>query len=124
MANGLWKGEDFKSELDTSPGVSSPRVPLTTLRFRRRRSRFRKSSFYEAPLTNKIPLKVFFFLFSLALLRIENFSEHALEALVFLLPAADPVGASGVNVITCHSAVWSADTEMLLFSTSLPRRDQ
>lgn len=39
---------------------------------------------------------------------------------MFLPPAVDPVGASGVNVITCHSAVWSADTEMLLFSTSLP----
>lgn len=41
---------------------------------------------------------------------------------VSCLPAAAPAGASGVNVITCHSAVWSGDTEMLLFSTSLPRR--
>lgn len=71
---GFGGGEDFKSEVDTLPGVSSARVPLTTLRFRRRRLRFRKSTFYEAPLTNKIPLKVFFslsfFFFSPALLRI------------------------------------------------------
>lgn len=39
---------------------------------------------------------------------------------MFLPPAADPEGASGANVITCHSAVRSGDTEMLLFSTSLP----
>lgn len=63
---------DFKSKVDTLPRVSSPRAPLTTLRFRRRRSRFRKSSFYEAPLTNKIPLKVFFSSLSLSLSS-ENF---------------------------------------------------
>lgn len=93
---GFGKREDSKRQVDTPPGVSSPRVPLTTLGFRRRRSRFRKSTFYEAPLTNKIPLKFFFFPsfspVSLWLFRErETFLKHASKGLsVFCSPPPIP----------------------------------
>lgn len=56
--------------------------------------------------------------------KFRNFSGHVSDDRVFLVPATNPVGTKGVNVIKCHFAVWSADMEKLLFSTSPPLWDQ